>query len=79
MQKPVSWMDPQQRHNQAFMAPKPEKVADAATLEASLRAKNGPSMASPPPKPFDPIASAMSRHPGLTSEQVADMAADYGF
>jgi hypothetical protein len=36
-------------------------------------------MEPPPPKPFDPIASAMSHHPGLTSEQVADMAADFGF
>ena len=77
--KTISWMDPQQRHNQAFMAPKPDKVADAATLEASLKKKNGPSMEPPPAKYFDPIASAMSRHPGLTSEEAAEMAEAFGF
>jgi len=77
--KPASWMDPQARHDQALLVPKPDKIADRTTLEASLKKKNGPFMGPPPNKAFDPIASAMSRHPGLTSEQVADMAADYGF
>lgn len=79
IRKLVSWMDPQLRHDQALRVPGPDKIADGATLEASLRAKNGPSMEPPPPKPFDPIASAMSRHPGLTSEAAAEMAADFGF
>ena len=77
--KPASWMDPQARHDQAFMAPKPEKIADAATLEASLKKKNGPSMEPPPAKYFDPIASALSRHPGLTSEEALEMAENFGF
>ena len=77
--KLLSRMDPQARHDQALLVPKPDKIADVATLEASLRKKNGPSMEPPPAKYFDPIASAMSRHPGLTSEDAAEMAASFGF
>jgi hypothetical protein len=95
MPKIVSWLDPQERHNQSFMPPRPEKVADKATLEASLRAKNGPSGEPPPPEQlpksrpaqklpapktyFDPIASAMAQHPGLTREKAEEMARDFGF
>ena len=77
--KPASWMDPQARHDQALLVPKPDKIADIATLEASLKKKNGPSMEPPPNKAFDPIASSMSRHPGLTSEAAAEMAEAFGF
>ena len=77
--KPISRMDPQARHDQALLVPKPDKISDRATLEASLKKKNVPSMEPLAPKPFDPIASAISRHPGLTSEEAADMAADLGF
>ena len=79
VRKPVSWMDPQQRHDQALLVPKPDKVADAATLEASLKKKNGPSMEPPPAKYFDPIASAVSHNPDLTSEEAAEMADSFGF
>ena len=79
IQKLVTWLDPQARHDNALRVPEPDKIADLATLEASLKKKNGPSMEPPPPAPFDPIASAMSRHPGLTSEKVAEMAEDFGF
>ena len=79
MRKPVHSIDPQARHDQALRVPEADKVADSATLEASLKEKNGPSMEPPPPKPFDPIASAMSRHPGLTSEEAAEMAERFGF
>ncbi len=77
--KPISRMDPQARHDQALLVPKPDKIADVAMLEASLKKKNGPSMEPPPPKSFDPIASAMSRHPGLTTEAAAEMAEAFGF
>jgi hypothetical protein len=76
---PVSWMDPQARHDQALRVPTPDKIADAATLEASLKKKNGPSMEPLQPRKFDPIASAISRHPGLTSERAAEMAESFGF
>lgn len=75
--KPASWMDPQARHDQALLVPKVDKIADVATLEASLK-KSGPSMEPAAPKPFDPIASAMSRHPGLTSEAAAEIAEAFG-
>jgi hypothetical protein len=61
-------MDPQARHDQALRVPTPDKIADRATLEASLKKKNGLSMEPSRHQKFDPIASAMSRHPGLTSE-----------
>lgn len=77
--KPISRMDPQARHDQALRVPTPDKIADVATLETSLRKINGPSMEPSPPKAFDPIASAISRHPGLTSELVTEMAKDFGF
>jgi hypothetical protein len=95
MPKIVSWLDPQERHNRSFMPPRPERVADEATLEASLIAKNGPSGEPPPPEAlvrkrpsqkrpppktyFDPIASALARHPGLTSAEAAEMAESFGF
>jgi hypothetical protein len=94
MPKMVSWLDPQERHDQAFMVPRPEQVASREELEASLIAKNGPSgepppkalvkkrpsQKRPPPKTyFDPIASAMARHPGLTREKAEEMAKDFGF
>jgi hypothetical protein len=72
-------MDPQARHDQALRVPDPDKIADRTTMEASLKEKNGPSMEPPPPAPFDPIASAISRHPGLTSEKAAEMAETFGF
>jgi hypothetical protein len=124
-QKAASRMDPQQRHNQAFLPPTPDTVADAAALEASLKEKNGPSMEPPLPRKsspveqannvyanahdavimvrlmrnnpgrafedvekmaraaglssHDPIASAMSRHPGLTREEAEEMAESFGF
>ena len=77
--KPASWMDPQARHDQALRAPEPDKIADLATLEASLKEKNGPSMEPSQQQKFDPIASAMSRHPGLSSEEAAEMAKNFGF
>ena len=77
--KPVSWPDPQARHDQALRVPEPDKIADRATLEASLSAKSRPSMEPPLPEPFDPITSAMSRHPALMSEEAAEMAESFGF
>ena len=88
--KPASWMDPQARHDQAFMAPKPDKIADRTTLEASLKKKNGPSME--PPLPSKPSADTeannayasahdatvmvrlMRNNPGRSFEDVEKMA-----
>jgi hypothetical protein len=65
--KPICWMDPQARHDHRHV------------LEASLLAKNGPSGEPSSPEPFEPIASAMSRHPGLTAEEALDFAKSFGF
>lgn len=79
MRKIADRMDAQLRHNQAFLVPKPERIASREVLEASLTAKNGPSQEPPQPKIFDPLASAVMRHPGLTSERAAEIAEAYGF
>jgi hypothetical protein len=44
MPKRVSSLDPQARHNQSFMPPTPELVADEAELDTSLLPKNGTSV-----------------------------------
>lgn len=44
------------------MAPKPEKVADAATLVASLKAKNGPLGEPPPAGTFSPVTQESNDH-----------------
>jgi hypothetical protein len=72
-------MDPQARHDQALQVPTQDKIADRHVLEASLLAKNGPSGEPSSPEPFEPIASAMSRHPGLTAEEALDFAKSFGF
>jgi hypothetical protein len=77
--KPVSRLDPQARHDQAFQVPRQDQMADPAVLKASLIAKTGPTGEPLSPAPFDPIASAMSRHPGLTAEEALDFAKSFGF
>jgi hypothetical protein len=79
MRKPIGWLDPQQRHDKALQVPKPDQLADPARLDASLQRKIGQSMQPPQFAIFDPIASAMKRHPTLTSEEAAEMAKDFGF
>ena len=94
IRKPISRMDPQQRHDQALLVPKPDKVADAATLEASLKKKNGPSGEPPLPGKSSPIAQEnnvhtnandavvmvrlMRNNPGRAFEDVVKMAREAG-
>jgi hypothetical protein len=80
MRKPSLPRDAQERHDLAFQPPKLDEVADAATLEASLKQKNGLSGEPPPAnKPFDPLASAKARHPGLSSDEATEFAKNFGF
>ena len=88
--KPLSRMDPQARHDQALMVPKPDKIADRTTLEASLKKKNGPSMEPPLPSKPSPDTEAdntyakahdtvvmvrlMRNNPGRTFEDVEKIA-----
>ena len=68
-------MDAQQEHD-LENSKRPLKIAPRAELEALL-AKNEKNSSSA--ESFDPIASAMKRHPGLTREEAEQMASDFGF
>ena len=72
-------MDAQEMHDlqmaeQEGKGPK----ADRQKVEALLRKKNGPSLEPLPSTALDPNAVAMKTHPGLTSEEAAQMLDDLG-
>ena len=73
-------MDEQAAHDRE-MAKRKMKLEPGSRqrLEALLAKKSATSSKPEQLLGFDPIASAMKEHPGLTRETAEEMAAEYGF
>ena len=71
-------MDAQRMHD-LEMEKTQAKPVSKERLEASLKAKNGPSGEPRRPVPFDPIEAAMQQNPGLTRKKAEEMADEFGF
>jgi hypothetical protein len=76
-------MDAQRYHDEEQPDPRTLKLVSREKLEASLKAKNGPSgeprQSGKHAPVVDPLETAMKRHPGLTREEAEEIAAAFGF